>query len=362
MTRARREGTHMSKQHYTIIAITSAIVIAGVLIFLLRSGGQPDMPFLSALVIVPALLIVFIGVMLYFRKPGTQAGQPQKPARYAVGLAILGAVMAQMGSVLPQMFDGKHDDGSTPWIIVASVFAAVGAIIAGVSGKNNKQAAPGRNASVPWVVALIMVMVVLGIGGTIVAIAAAPSSGGDSASIAVPIIGMIVMLLVAVMVFKIFITGTRTSAYALPDVLPAAGPPTDPQFVRGGYWDGTKLLNQRVWGIPVPVTGRGYFIQGQGKVWLADEVLAFHLYMTRNPLVIPYGIIHSINTKKLILRKNHFPGPGMSIIWGRPDMPMVTTIQVTQNKAENELWAQEIMRRAVEWKDKLAATQAEGAV
>jgi hypothetical protein len=47
----------------------------------------------------------------------------------------------------------------------------------------------------------------------------------------------------------------------------------------------------------------------------------------------------------------------MSIIWGRPDMPMVTTIQVTQSRAENEAWAQEITQRASAWKEKMAAAQ-----
>jgi hypothetical protein len=352
----------MNKSHYTIIALTIAVGIAGVLMFMLFAGGTPDTSFLPVAIIAAGLVVVLVGVVLYFRKGSGQTGQQAKPARYAIGMAILGAVMAQAGGILPGIFNDKHGDGSFPWIIFAAVFAAMGGVIAAVSPKKGKQSAAAATRQMPWVLVMLAVMLAVGVAGTIVGIFAAPKPGENSAPVMVPVIGLFVLVLAAVLVFKLILTGTRSSAYALPDILPAAGPPTDPHFVRGGYWDGTKLLNKRVWGIPVPVTGRGYFIQGQGKAWLADEVLAFHLYLTRNPLVIPYGIIHGVETKKLILRKNHFPGPGMSIIWGRPDLPMVTTIQVTQNKAENELWAQEIMRRAGEWKDKMAAIQAEGAV
>lgn len=352
----------MNKTVPIVLGLTAAVLVAGMLIYLLFGRNNMNGPILLVLIAVVGIAVMAIALGVFFGR-GAKTASPETAAknRKSSIWAVIAAIFAQM----PFLGDwiertSKSSDAPIIWISVGSAVVII--VLAVVLITRRRSQAPGRNASVPWVVVLIMVMVVLGIGGTIVAIAAAPSSGGDSASIAVPIIGMIVMLFVAVLVFRIFIVGTRSSAYALPDVLPAAGPPTDPHFVRGGYWDGTKLLNKRVWGIPVPVTGRGYFIQGQGKAWLADEVLAFHLYLTRNPLVIPYGIIHSINTKKLILRKNHFPGPGMSIIWGRPELPMVTTIQVTQNKAENELWAQEIMRRAGVWKDKMAATQAEGAM
>ncbi|OGK09633.1 MAG: hypothetical protein A2Y63_03025 [Candidatus Riflebacteria bacterium RBG_13_59_9] len=217
-------------------------------------------------------------------------------------------------------------------------------------------AAPGQ-VKAPWGLIVSLGLLAAGVAGTVLAVFLTPKGSIPMPVSVGPYIGLALLLLVGVFVLKLYTVGMRFSSYALPDDLPAPGPPTDQRFSRGGYYDGTKLLKQRVWGMPVPVMGRGYFIRGSGKAWLADEVLAFHLYLTRNPLVIPYGIIHSVSTKNLILVKNRLPGPGMSIVWGRPDTPMVTTIQVTRSRAENEIWAQEIVRRARVWKEKLDAAQ-----
>jgi hypothetical protein len=351
----------MNKTYATILALVLAAGTAGVLVFFIFSGGNPGKWTLPVAIIGGGVLIMAIGAALYFKR-GKIANMPPETAerkrRVAVAVAI-SAFLSQIPAFTGWIFDGHKGSGGA--IVGIAIMVAIFAAVAGVMFAGGKRHT-NRIASVPWVVPLILGMMVLGVGGVLFGIYSTPRSGQNTADIIMPFVALGVMLVVFIFVLKLIITGSRKSGYALPDVLPEAGPPTDPRFVRKGYYDGTKLLNQRVWGMPVPVTGRGYFIRGQGKAWLADEVLAFHLYLTRKPLVIPYGIIHGVSTKDRMLVKNRLPGPGLNIVWGRPDMPMVTTIQVTQNRAENEAWAQEIMQRAAAWKEKMAAMQAGAAV
>ncbi len=354
----------------TILLLATA---AFLLMLLLKPGGIISGAFYAVSGLAAGAGFFILGIAIT-RPQGRLAGpstekKQQSKAGIVVGAitavsAQLVAVIAHHGEATLGMLntfgDGHAGGRGMAGVMAVSVAIVVLAIVvaAVLLRKSKAASASSPPVHIPWVVALIIGMLILGVVGITMGLVIGSQASAESSDIAWLAVGLAVMLLVVVLAFKLVIVGTSSSAYTLPDVLPAAGPPTDPHFVRGGYWDGTRMLNQRVCGIPVPVMGRGYFIQGHGKAWLADEVLAFHLYLTRKPLVIPYGIIHAVSTKKLILRKNHFPGPGMSIIWGRPDMPMVTTIQVTQNKAENELWAQEIMRRAGVWKEKMAAMEA----
>lgn len=340
------------------MGLTAGILTAGLLLFaLMQRGGNGNWLLISIIASI-GVLVIALALAFALKKPSAAitAENPEKKKSAAIW-AIIAALIAQ-GPAIGKAFeryDGDGGDSPIAWIgIIVFALLVITAIV--VLARRRSQS-PGFSTT-PWVVPLLLGLLIAGVAASVLMVFASSDGSVDMTASFVPYIVLAIMILVLIFVVKIFTVASRSSAYALPDVLPVAGPPTDPHFVHGGYWDGTRMLNQRVWGIPVPVTGRGYFIQGQGKAWLASEVLAFHLYLTRNPLVIPYGIIHSINTKKLILRKNHFPGPGLSIIWGRPDMPMVTTIQVTQNKAENELWAQEIMRRAGVWKEKMAAMEA----
>ncbi len=351
----------MNKTIPIVLGLTTAILVAGVLIYLLLGQNNMNSPILLVLIALVGVAVIAIALGVFFGR-GAKTAKPEAAAknRSAAIWAILATIFAQMpflGGWIEKT--SKSPDAPVIWISVGAVAVIVALAVILITRKST-DASAGR-AKPPWVVVMLLGLLIAGVAGTVLAVFLTPKESIPAPVNYVPYVVMAILTVVFIFVFKLFTVASRSSVYALPDVLPAAGPPTDPRFSRGGYYDGTKLLNQRVWGIPVPVTGRGYFIRGQGKAWLADEVLAFHLYLTRKPMVIPYGIIHGVKTKNLILVKNRLPGPGMSIIWGRPDMPMVTTIQVTQNNSENEAWAQEIMRRAGAWKDKMAAIQAEQA-
>jgi MFS family permease len=350
----------MNRTYTTVMAVTLAAAIAGFLIYALaQKGSLPGAIFVIVGLTITVAIVVL--VVLTQKRSAQPAEAAAKPTKYAIGIAILGAVMAQAGGILPGMFNDKNGDGSLPWIIIATIFAAMGGVIAAASSKKGKRGELVAAKKMPWVLVMLAVMLAVGVAGTIVGIFAAPESGEQAGVMIWPFISLAILIVVSALVIKLVMVGMRSGSYALPDILPEAGPPTDPKFAKGGYWDGTRMLNQRAWGMRVPVFGRGYYIRGQGKVWLADEVLAFHLYLTRKPLVIPYGIIHGVSTKDRMYVKNRLPGPGLNIVWGRPDAPMVTTMVVTSHHAENEAWAQEIVRRAGVWKDKMAATLAEQA-
>jgi hypothetical protein len=147
--------------------------------------------------------------------------------------------------------------------------------------------------------------------------------------------------------------GQEAGRHALPNNLPTAVRATEPRFDAGGYWHGTCLANEKVWSFPVPVLGRGYWNKGSGRATLGTEVLAFLLKPRRNPLMIPYALIHMVSPVLTYGNRK----PVLQIVWGRPDMPMVTTIQVTRSRADNEVWAQEISRRSAEWKAKTKASR-----
>ena len=88
----------------------------------------------------------------------------------------------------------------------------------------------------------------------------------------------------------------------------------------------------------MPVYGRGYDKRTGGSVWLADEAIAFLPSLSRTPIVIPYALIHALNRKEIDGK------PWLSVVWGRPELPMETTIQITGKPQETDLWAQEISR------------------
>jgi hypothetical protein len=348
----------MNKTYAVVLGIVIAALGAVLLLVMLSNRSGLNGMVLYVLIALAGFAVIAV-ILAVFLGRGAKAAAPETAAknRSAAIWAVIATIFAQIPFLGGWVEKTSHSpDAPIIWITVGMTAVIVALAVILITRKHAPSAS--GSAGTPWVVPLLVGLLVAGVAGTAVAVFTLQKEDIPTPVNFLPYVVLAIMILVFIFVLKIITVASRSSSYALPDVLPEAGPPTDARFSRGGYYDGTKMLNQRVWGIPVPVTGRGYFIRGQGKAWLANEVLAFHLYLTRKPLVIPYGIIHAVSTKNLILVKNRLPGPGMSIIWGRPDMPMVTTIQVTQNKAENEAWAQEIMYRAGAWKDKMAAAQA----
>jgi hypothetical protein len=154
---------------------------------------------------------------------------------------------------------------------------------------------------------------------------------------------------------------SKLSKLAVPDRLPNPGHPDNPKFGRGeGHLLGSVFARHKFCGFPLRVCQGGYDKQGRGILWLSDEVIAFTRSPKIKPTVIPYGLVHNVIVRGAPLKSFHLsPGiPYLHIFWGRPEFPLRTMMAVSNKKDETEAWAQEIMRRAGVWKEKLAASQA----
>ena len=176
----------------------------------------------------------------------------------------------------------------------------------------------------------------------------------DTVDIVLPIIVGIVLIPVMVGLLLTIRRGTQLSKYALPDFLPDEQPPDDPAFgKRGAYYAGSLFVAQKMFGLfPVPVMGKGLHIKGSGKVWLSEEGVMLHRYLTRNPLVIPFALIHKIDVRVGFFGGKRLPGHMLHLTWGRKELPMVSGIQVSPRRDLNEEWAREISRRSQIWQEK----------
>jgi len=276
---------------------------------------------------------------------------------------VIGLVVAQLAGVLVQTMNSEpgRGGGGSPliWVVVAlmGVLAAV-AIMVVVMKKRSAGAAAVVSSAQPGTAVGVLVGMALLVAGAIAGLVVFFAVGKDSAEFSSPpfliiasVIGLVVVLLFFGVVL-LFVTGTKLSVLALPDHFPRVETSADPVFgKRRGSFGGTWLLKRRVMGIRVPVYGRGYDKRTGGSVWLADEAIAFLPSLSRTPIVIPYALIHALN------RKETDGKPWLSVVWGRPELPMETTIQITGKPQETDLWAQEISRRAAAWKAKAKASR-----
>jgi len=153
--------------------------------------------------------------------------------------------------------------------------------------------------------------------------------------------------------------GAKLSRLALPDFLPEEQPPDDPNFGKvGGYYAGSVFAN-----VPflffgrMPVIGKGFELKGNGKVWLSSECVMIHRYLTRKPLVIPFGLIHHVDVGLGGFGSKKLPGPLIRITWGREELPLVSGVQVSLKRNVTEVWASEISRRAQEWRRRAAQAE-----
>lgn len=149
----------------------------------------------------------------------------------------------------------------------------------------------------------------------------------------------------------------KLSRFALPDFLPGEQPPDNPAFgkVRGHYL-GSNFVNERFLLLGrLPVIGKGYHIKGNGEVWLSQECVMIRRYLTRKPLVIPFGLILKTDVGFGGFSGKRIPGPIIRVTWGREELPMVSGVQVSYKRNVTDLWAAEISRRAQVWRAKLQA-------
>lgn len=155
-------------------------------------------------------------------------------------------------------------------------------------------------------------------------------------------------------------SGGRAAMSSLPAVWPRINGHNDGRFTAKGKWLGTWLTTERVYLMPVPILGRGYWWRCSGQFWLENEALVFRSASGSITLVIPYGLIHEAEA---VIAHSVFKGPQLvlRIIWGRPELAMLSQMSLQLSHDSQNHWAQEIMRRAGVWKDKMAATQAQQA-
>lgn len=177
--------------------------------------------------------------------------------------------------------------------------------------------------------------------------------------ILLPIIIGAVLLPIMIGLLLTIRRGTQLSKNSLPDFLPDEQPPDNPAFgKRGAYYAGTYFAAQKMFGVlPVPVVGKGYHMRGNGKVWLSEEAVMFHRYLTGKPLVIPFALIHEINVRIGFFAGKRIPGFVLHLTWGRKELPMVSGIQVSRRRDISEEWAREISQRAEKWRDRLEAEE-----
>ena len=182
------------------------------------------------------------------------------------------------------------------------------------------------------------------------------------ALISVAMVYLLIWLIFMFVMFTLTIwgSGVRAAMSSLPVVWPRIDGHNDGRFSAKGNWLGTWLMAERVYLMPVPILGRGYWWRCGGQIWLEDEALVFRAASGAITLVIPFGLIHEANVA--VLRSSmKVPQLVMRITWGRPELAMLSQMRLQLSHDSQNRWAQEIMRRAGEWKDKLAATQAQQA-
>jgi hypothetical protein len=178
--------------------------------------------------------------------------------------------------------------------------------------------------------------------------------------IIVPIIMAAILLPFMVALFVAIRKGVKLSKLALPDFLPEEQPPDDPAFGKvGGYYAGSAFANERfLFFGRMPVIGKGYEVKGNGKIWLSPECVMIGRYLTRKPLVIPFGLIHKVDVGFGGFSGKRIPGPIIRITWGREELPLVTGVQVSLKRKVADVWADEISRRAQVWRSKIQEKEA----
>jgi hypothetical protein len=178
--------------------------------------------------------------------------------------------------------------------------------------------------------------------------------------IIVPIIMAAIMLPFMLALFVAIRKGVKLSKLALPDFLPEEQPPDDPAFGKvGGYYAGSAFANERfLFFGRMPVIGKGYEVKGNGKIWLSPECVMIGRYLTRKPLVIPFGLIHKVDVGFGGFSGKRIPGPIIRITWGREELPLVTGVQVSLKRKVADVWADEISRRAQVWRSKIQEKEA----
>lgn len=172
-----------------------------------------------------------------------------------------------------------------------------------------------------------------------------------------PIIMAAILLPFMVALFVAISKGAKLSRYALPDFLPEEQPVDNPAFGKvRGYYAGSNFANEPfLFFGRLPVIGRGYHIKGNGEVWLSNECVMIRRYLTRQPLVIPFGLIRKVDVGFGGFGGKRIPGPIIRVTWGREELPMVSGVQVSLKRSVTDAWAAEIARRAAVWRAKLQA-------
>jgi len=178
--------------------------------------------------------------------------------------------------------------------------------------------------------------------------------------IIVPIIMAAILLPFMVALFVAIRKGAKLSAFALPDFLPEEQPPDNPAFGKvRGYYAGSSFVNERfLFFGRLPVIGKGYHVKGNGEVWLSHECVMIRRYLTRKPLVIPFGLIRKVDVGFGGFGGKRIPGPIIRVTWGREELPMVSGVQVSLKRSTTDVWAAEISHRARVWQAKLQEKEA----
>jgi hypothetical protein len=290
-----------------------------------------------------------------------EAGRLKK--KKAVTGVVIGLVVAQLAAVIAQIASKETDHGGAdsplPWVIIALVGVLVAIAVLVVVRKKRSAGASVLTSSSPEASPVgVFVGVGLLTAGVFAGMVVFMALGGPPPGISTPFylavaaVAALLVVLIFAGVMRVFVTGTKLSALALPDSPPPVEVSTDPVFGRrSGQLGGTSLLNRRVLGVRVPVYGKGFEKRGGGNIWLANEAIAFTPALSRTPAVIPYALIHAINRREVDGK------PWLQVVWGRPELPMETTIQISGKRQETDLWAQEISRRTTAWKAKTKASR-----
>jgi len=174
----------------------------------------------------------------------------------------------------------------------------------------------------------------------------------DDASFSLIYLVLAAILVIYFLLFLYIRACLRISRLALPDYLPPASPPNDPNYGKtSAYYCGSFIRGRRFLALPIAVLGRGFTTKGMGRIWLASESLIFQPYLLMHRVNIPYALVQEVE----IRRSGRFYGKRiwralLVITWGRRELPIESAFAIRGRMETLKEWAQEILCRAEQWK------------
>jgi hypothetical protein len=86
----------------------------------------------------------------------------------------------------------------------------------------------------------------------------------------------------------------------------------------------------------------GYFARGTGEFWIDPAALHFRRYLTKTPLVIPFGDVLDVKVGKWHAGRWAGGAPVVKIVWKKSDARLSSGFVLSRNTRETDALIQEI--------------------